>query len=121
MVVVSCGVLLSGCNPMDIVDRVIAPGMPIRHDDFEYTVRRVERMDRIGDRLNHLALAEEVRILNNQRSSLLIEQFHEPIEVRRCVLVADDGGVEVVAAQRPLPLLVGATPVAVRCSPSWLC
>jgi hypothetical protein len=42
-----CGVLLSGCGRQD---RVISPGSRIHHDDFEYAVQRVERMDRIAAR-----------------------------------------------------------------------
>jgi Domain of unknown function (DUF4352) len=46
-VVLMWGAVLSGCA---VQDRVIDPGTRIHHDDFEYSVRDIDRTDRIGDK-----------------------------------------------------------------------
>ena len=45
-IVLMWAALVSGCAGRD---KVIDPGTRIHHDDFEYSVRHVDRTDRIGD------------------------------------------------------------------------
>ena len=46
-IVLIWGALVSGCAGPDMI---IDPGARIHHDDFEYSVQKVDRTDRIGDR-----------------------------------------------------------------------
>jgi hypothetical protein len=60
-----CALGMSACARGDVT---VPPGTPIHHDDFDYSVQGVERLDRIGDRhATGVFLVVSFRVENHAR------------------------------------------------------